>query len=485
MSVAQIPVRQERISSVPTRHPWWRLTLLCALLFMSMAFNIYLLLTAPPAGSSTTSFIAVWLLSFLPYIAACVLVLVTKPQVGWRRWVELGLILVGALVLRAIVLPVLPNLSHDSWRYLWDARVTLRGYSPYVYGPGDPHFASLRDFIYANSRFRSVPTIYPPGAQGIYLLSYLVAPSNLLVLKGIFVGLDLVTCGALAFLLQRKGLDMSRCIIYAWCPLPILEFAIEGHLDASTITFTVLAVICAGSHWRGSRVVTGFLIALATLTKLYPVLLLLVVIRRRDWALLTTCFATIILAYVPYLILGQGQILGFFATYASEQTPNAGITQLVIVWIGTRFSLNGTLVTLLIYLCDLILVGSISLIILRLRRQRRISMEAGTLLLMGTIFAVSSHIFPWYTAAFLPWIATQVGPLEIRPWSLNEGRLAIIFVWYFTCGTIISYFFNWNIYYLLVYDVTLAGFGILIVAGIIGNRHMFNNGTGLFKNRPH
>src|SRR3981081_1313934 len=139
MSIVQAPVRQERISPVPTRHPWWRLTLLCILLLTSIGFNIYLRLTAPPADSPATSFIAVWLLSFLPYVAACILVLITKPQVGWRRWIELGLILVGALILRAIVLPVLPNLSHDSWRYLWDARVTLLGYSPYVYGPGDPH----------------------------------------------------------------------------------------------------------------------------------------------------------------------------------------------------------------------------------------------------------------------------------------------------------------------------------------------------------
>src|ERR1019366_1082427 len=218
-----------------------------------------------------------------------------KPQTGRLRWVELGMLLVGALALRAIVLPVPPNLSHDSWRYLWDARVTLHGFSPYVTGPANSLYLPLRDFLYNDIRFRDVPTIYPPGAQGIFLLSYLMAPSNLVVLKGIFIGFEMVTCGALAFLLWRKGLDMSRCIIYAWCPLPIIEFAIQGHLDATTVTFTVLAMVCAGSQWRGSRVVTGFLIALAALTKVYPILFLLVVVRRRDWALLVTCFATIII----------------------------------------------------------------------------------------------------------------------------------------------------------------------------------------------
>ncbi len=84
------------------------------------------------------------------------------------------------------------------------------------------------------------------------MLSYLLAPSNFFFLKGIFVGFDMVTCGALALLLMRKGLDPRRVVIYAWCPLPIVEFATQGHLDAATITFTVLTVLSAASNRRGA-----------------------------------------------------------------------------------------------------------------------------------------------------------------------------------------------------------------------------------------
>src|SRR5207253_170531 len=138
-------------------------------------------------------------------------------------------------------------------------------------------------------------------------------------LKGIFVGFDLATCGVLALLLTRKGLDPRRVIIYAWCPLPIVEFALSGHIDAATITFTVLAVLCATSNRRGARALTGCLIGMATLTKIYPILLLVVVVRRREWTLkqpllLLTCFATIIVGYLPFYILGHGQVLGFFCT---------------------------------------------------------------------------------------------------------------------------------------------------------------------------
>src|SRR5437667_5876849 len=131
-------------------HPWRRLALLSVLLAMSIGCNIYLLLTAPPPDVNSGPFTISWLLSFLPYLAACIVVLVMKPQTGRLRWIELGLLLVGALVLRAILLPVPPDFSHDSWRYLWDARLTLHGFSPYVHPPASRLFIPLRDFIYNN-----------------------------------------------------------------------------------------------------------------------------------------------------------------------------------------------------------------------------------------------------------------------------------------------------------------------------------------------
>src|SRR5258708_127653 len=227
------------------KRPWGRLLLLCLLLLVSISMNVLLALSAPPPDSSVTFFIVLLFFSYVPYLVACLLVLFTKPQAGRWLWREVGVILFGAFVLRAMLLYIPPDLSHDSWRYLWDARVTLHGYSPYVYAPGVPLLQPLRDFLYVNSRFRNVPTIYPPGAQAIFLLSYLIAPSNLFVLKAIFLLFDLVTCLGLIYLLVRRGLDPARVIIYAWCPLPIIEFAIQGHLDVITLTFTILMLVCS------------------------------------------------------------------------------------------------------------------------------------------------------------------------------------------------------------------------------------------------
>ena len=451
----------------PGHERWqaWRFALLACLLLCSIGLTILLRVTAPVIDKPLQSFVTLWLLCYVPYLAACILVLTTQPLTGRWRWIELGLILLGAVILRVILLPLPPNLSHDSWRYLWDARVTLHGYSPYIYAPNDPALQHLRNFIYGNSRFRNVPTLYPPGAQSIYLLSYLLAPDNLFAFKGMLIGLELVATGALAWLLHHKGLDPSRCLIYAWCPLPIVEFALQGHQEAITIVFTMLALVCAYGQWRGSRVLTGFFIAMAALTNLYPIIFLLAVLRRRDWALLATCAATIILAYIPYLVLGHGLVLGFFSSYASEQTPNESVVPLTMHFVAALLGLARTPTLIVSYGADLIVVGAVCLLLWRLRRRERVSMEVALLTLTGTVFAVSSHIYPWYTTELLPWVALLMRPARKK--GLDAQGLAIVAVWYCALVSITQYYFVnvavWGVYYLIVYVVVIAALTVAVI----------------------
>lgn len=461
------PQGSEPLFSV--KRPWWRSLVLILLLLLSVALYVVLINVALPANALLiTPFLQIWMVCFVPYFAACAFALATKPAAGRWRWIELGIIFVGALVFRVMLLPLPPNLSRDAWRYLWDARVTLHGYSPYVYPPWDKTFLSLRDFIYENSRYRDVPTLYPPGAQAVFLLSYLLAPSNLFFLKGIFIIFDLVTCGALALFLRHRNSDPQRIIIYAWCPLPIIEFAMQGHVDVITITFTVLAVLSATATWRGSRAVTGFLFGVATLTKIYPIILLVVIMRRRDWALLATCLATILVGYIPYLILGHGQVLGYFSGYASEQGGNAGVVQLLTYSIGQHFHLTLAATILQEHIVDVIVICGTSLVVLALRLWK-VSMEVTTLLMIGAILAISSHVFPWYAPAFLPWIAMLIGPVWTR-WGLSGKGLAVLMVWYFTTASLSGYFFantrDWHVYYVFVYDVVLLGLGVALIIGV-------------------
>jgi Glycosyltransferase family 87 len=349
--------------------------------------------------------------------------------------------------------------------------------------------------LFPNSRFRTVPTIYPPGAQAIFLLSYVLAPANLFFLKGIFLAFDMVTCMALLVLLKRKGLDQRRVMLYAWCPLPIVEFAIQGHVDVITLTFTLLAVLSAANTSVRGRVLTGFLTGFAALTKIYPILLLAVVllalpdgerdvnnrgmallrkVLSRNAPLLITCFATILLGYLPYLILGHGQVFGFFATYADQQGQNAGVAQQIVHWLGDQLHIRISTTITLEHIVDLLLVSAVSLIVLVMRLRKRISIEVGVLLLYGVVLSVSSHVFPWYTTTLLLWVPVLVGPLWTRA-GLSGRNLAIIAVWYFTVTSLLGYFFNsdWTLYYRLVYTPVMIALGVAAIIGVLNHVRTF------------
>jgi len=471
---------------VAMKRPWWRILTLCSLFSLSVLIYILLIHTSPQNDDPIAPFLHVWMISFLPYFAACAFVLATKPLAGKWRWIEVGIIVLGAFILRIMLLPLPPGLSPDSWRYLWDARVTLHGFSPYVYAPWSRELAALQHtFLYTNSRFRNVPTIYPPGAQIVYLISYVLAPENLYFLKGLFVIFDMVTCVALIVLLGRKGLDQRRVILYAWCPLPIIEFAIQGHVDVITLTFTILAILAASNHSVRGYMLTGFLIGVATLTKIYPILLLVVILpdgndkdtpvmqrlRYHYLPLLGSCFVTIIIGYLPYLILGHGQAFGFFAAYASEQGQNAGVTQQIVHWFSNRLSLPLAKTIILEHLVDVFVIGTASVIVFVLRWRNRISIEAGTLILFGVILSISSHVFPWYTTILLLWVPVLLAPFWSHRGPVGQG-LAIIAVWYFTTTVLLSYLFNpahgapndWTLYYRLVYWPVIVA---LCVAALI------------------
>lgn len=511
------------ILSVSWRSRSWLSSLALALsLLLLVGCSLWLIAIAPVGDPYHLPFVSVWLLSFLPYIAACILLWKLRPGLGrWYR-VEWGLIIVGAVLLRALFLPVPPNLSHDSWRYLWDARVTLHGYSPYVYAPLDPLFANMRDILFQNSRFRDSPTLYPPAAQAVYLIGGLIAPTNLSVLKGIFMLFDLLTCGLFALLLKRKGFDPRLVIFYAWCPLPIIEFAMQGHVDVIAITFIMLAAFWNEREGQRARVLTGVMLALATLTKFYPLILLLVFMRRRDWLMPLAFCITVVLSYLPFLILGHGQVLGFLSHYVGEQGGNAGPIQAFFDQEISRFFGNnaqGLQIGIRLELVlDAVIVGAVALGVWLLWRRKRINMETGILLLIGIVFACSSHVFPWYVPVLLPWVIPAVGlgrevgaglapalsgqdprpvagmvqagqaqgPLPIAAHPLAPtavvrgdfgGRMrwyargvVLVALWYFPCISVIGYFWassnNWNNYYLIAYETTMGGLGLAALLGL-------------------
>jgi hypothetical protein len=401
-----------------TKRPGLRWAALLALGALALPFYVGILQVAGTFLPQPSTLFWPLLGVTVMYTAACWLVLQSLPASSrLARWIELGLILGVGLAARAIFWGAPPTLSPDAYRYVWDAHLLMHGVSPYTTTPFDPAVQSLRDqAIWPNLRFRHDPTIYPPGAQVLFLLISLVQPLSMGALKAGLEVCDALVAVFTLLLLRRHRLDPRRVLVYWWSPIPILEFAFSAHVDVAAIVWMLASLLVMGMSWRGARGVAGVLLGMATLTKLYPALYALVMVRRRrDWPFLLGLVGIVALVYLAFWPF-HAQSGGFLATYVGQQNAiDRGIALVWLTFMVTNF--GGS--TVQIVVAQGLALAVLSLLIGWVCWRKQLRQEAGVLAISVLWILLSIHLFTWYIAVLLPLLA-----LYLRAPALKRGEAA-------------------------------------------------------------
>ena len=192
----------------------------------------------------------------------------------------------SAIPFNALFLPALPTLSDEMYPYIWDGRVQASGINPYRYPSDAPELISLRDSaILARMNQPSAVTLSPPGAELAFAAIWRIAPDSILAMKLVIIGAVLLAGLLLVKVLHRSGQQPAPVLIFVWNPLLAFEIAYSAHVGA---LLRLTAPRDRLSLW--SEIGIGLLIGLATVVKLYPIILLppLWAVRRgtrRDWLL--------------------------------------------------------------------------------------------------------------------------------------------------------------------------------------------------------
>jgi Glycosyltransferase family 87 len=335
----------------------------------------------------------------IPYALACCWVIARPPSQDRRvRRAEWAVVIGASVAFFAVVFPLAPSLSGDPYRYVWDARALAHGFNPLVIAPENPVLAGLRDaFIYPHLYWVHVPTIYPPAAQGLYLLAYLIAPDNVWAIKAEMVIAVAVTAALLVGYLRQRGQEPLRVIIWLWSPLVIVELGLDGHVDAAAIAVWLATLTLAGRNRRQrTRIAIGVLLGVATLIKLYPALFLLALGRRDDRWLYVSFLATITLGYLPFLNGGL-PALGFLGIYAGEVQSFGAL----LFWLRNFFTFLG-----LPAVTVLVVAGGVATLVaggvVWARRAGRLSESVALAILLVLWLAASPHLLPWYMTALVP-----------------------------------------------------------------------------------
>jgi hypothetical protein len=348
-------------------------------------------------GSALDGFVAIACAQGLVYFVAVAMLL------RRRGTSSLAMIIGVAVLLRLMVLVVPPFLSNDMYRYIWDGWVQGAGINPYRYIPDDSHLAFLRDaVVFPNiNRADYAHTIYPPAAQifffaadGVMRLLHL---PPVLGMKLAMAGVEAVGIWAMLVLLDRAGMRRSRILIYAWNPLPIWEFAGNGHVDAIAVCFVALALAGAGAG-NGGRAAAA--LAVATLAKFLPVVLLPGIWRRWDWRSAGIFAGLILLLYLPYLDVGW-RVFGFLGGYAAQENIASGQGVWLLQLLGLVWPLPA--IAGKIYLAGLALVLALigaGMVFGRADMSAR-AVSARCLLLGGVLVLGISPHYCWYFAFLL------------------------------------------------------------------------------------
>ncbi len=205
---------------------------------------------------------------------------------GLRVWIALG------LVLRLLLLFSFPALSDDVYRFVWDGRLLIQGYSPYArlpewYLQAGHEVAGLEPSLFARLNSPRYFTVYPPLAQATFALAVWISPHSLvgsaLVMKMILLLGELGSLALLGKLLRKWGLPAGRVLWYWLNPLIVIEVMGNLHYEGLMIFFVLLSLwlLCTGR-----RFLAGGALALGIATKLVPLLFLPLLLRRlerRGW----------------------------------------------------------------------------------------------------------------------------------------------------------------------------------------------------------
>jgi alpha-1,6-mannosyltransferase len=225
----------------------------------------------PILGLNTLGAVHYALAAALPmalYVTALLLLPVVPRRMAWRIAIAV------AVAAPLLLLYTYPALAADAFDYLMTGRVLSEyGQNPYTYPPA----AFESDPYYPPAAWKGLVSVYGPLWVLIAAAVTETAGSDtlaaLLAVKALSVIAHWATAGVVFLVARRLAPERAlfAFVAYAWNPLALLHFAVDGHNDSMLLLFVMVAVYLAlDRKWMAALPA----LTLAVLVKFVPAVLL-------------------------------------------------------------------------------------------------------------------------------------------------------------------------------------------------------------------
>lgn len=308
-------------------------------------------------------------------------------------------ILVVAMAVRLSFIAGSPVGSEDAYRYIWDGKVQANGINPYLYTALDPRLDSLHSpLLPAAMNHADLKTIYFPLSQWIFYCCYQLSGEALWGYKTVLLLAELGTVAGLFLFLSMLNIPRKFILLYALCPLPIMEFAVDAHLDAVGLPLFLFSLLL---YLKERKILSYVLLGLSMSIKPVGLILLpAMFFFEKGWR--NKLYALVI----PLMAVGVQ-----FLPYAFTSNPFETLFAFTKDW-----SFNGVVFEG-VYLCfqdnqlsRIVCAGLLGIVILLINFKRRDFLVTAYFSLV-VLMLLSPVVHPWYVG----WIAVLL-PI-VRRWS--------------------------------------------------------------------
>lgn len=347
---------------------------------------------------SIPTYILIYALSFILFYSAYRLIIIlNKNNTPSERNKLLYLIVLFGVLFRVTLIPSDPSTSGDVYRYLWEGKVTANGHNPFELSPDDKaleylHTKDLPRLV----TYKNMTAIYPPFSQYIFASAYLLTEENDTGLKLIYLLAELVTMLYIIKILRFRNQNPLLILMYAWLPLPVMEYFINSHIDAVGIMFFIMFVYYS---LQNRYILASIPFALGVLTKLYPLIFIPLLIKkfglRKTLVFVLTATVIIALFFVPFLSPQSDSASQSLSTYLRKWSFNGSLFK-VVYWItNSGYDTRSLMLALMV-----VSIGNIAI------KYKDFLKGVYGVLICFIIF--SATLYPWY----LGWIAA-VNPMFV------------------------------------------------------------------------
>ena len=350
-----------------------------------------------------------------------------------ENFIKQGIII--SVLFRLCLLFMIPNLSDDYFRFVWDGRLSAHGINPFSVIPSvfiDSQKALSAGFDHKLFTALNSPeyyTIYPPTLQFIFFVSVKLFPSNILgsviIMRLFIIAAEIGSIFLISSILKKRNLPSKNVLFYALNPLVIIELTGNLHFEALMIFFLLLSVFLLMKE-RFTLSATAF--SLAICSKLLPLMFLPLLLKkigiRKSMRFYFISGIATVLLFVPFINQEFiGNILSSVGLYFHSFEFNASIFYLVR-WAGFEtlgYDVIGKAGTTLSLIA---LLGICSIAIFQ-KGKDVIYFFNAMLFCLTIYFAFATIVHPWY-------ISTLVVLSVFTSWRFPLVWSGLIMLTYFT-----------------------------------------------------